>query len=179
MWPNYNTLKPPYIDGCRCLGWACRCFAIVVLASIAAACYPLLSVAGPSLRHMHAHLYPLCRLTMPVPVAGSPVHVCCRRRVSAANPTSICCWLTSICCRRRLSVVDPPSMRICCRRIEGRQDMCPKHVLGTCSGTGRWQDSLNYYWADLDRTNSDKAWKKARTRFYFPQCILLENTFWS
>ena len=116
MWPNFNTIKPPYIDGCRCICWACRCFAIVVLASIAAACYPLLSVAGPSLRHMHAHLYPLCRLTMPVPDAGSPVHVCCRRQVSAANPTSICCWLASICCRRRLSGVDHPGMRICCRR---------------------------------------------------------------
>ena len=34
-----NALKPPYINGCRCLGWACRCCAIVVLASIAAACY--------------------------------------------------------------------------------------------------------------------------------------------
>ena len=44
--------------------------------------------------------------------------------------------------------------------------MCPKHALGTCSGTGQCQDSPNYYWADLDRTNSDKAWKRARTRFY-------------
>ena len=52
------------------------------------------------------------------------------------------------------------------KNAEGRQDVCPKHVLGTCSGTGQCQDSPNYYWADLDRTNSDKALKKARTRFY-------------
>ena len=35
--------------------------------------------------------------------------------------------------------------------------MCPKHVLGAGSGTGQYQDSPNYYWADFDRTNSDKA----------------------
>ena len=52
-----------------------------------------------------------------VSVAGSPVHVCCRRRVFAADSTSICCRLTNICCRRRLSIiVDPTSIRICCRR---------------------------------------------------------------
>ena len=137
LWPNYNTLKPPYIGGCRCLSLVCRCFAIVMLTNIANACYPLLSVAGPSLRHMHAHLYPLCRLTMPIPVAGSPVHACCRRRVSAANPTSICCWLTSMCCRRRLSVVDPPSMHIYCRRTSvpeaSSTSICCRHTSYLCT----------------------------------------------
>ena len=47
---------------------------------------------------------------------------------------------------------------------EWRQDVCPN--LGTCSGTGQCRDSPNYYWADLDRTNFEKAWEKARTRFY-------------
>ena len=45
---------------------------------------------------------------MPVTVAGSLLRACCRRCLTAADSTSMCCWLTRICCRRRLSVVDPP-----------------------------------------------------------------------